>query len=412
MLFTRKKVHRANIRPSLPYNPERISGLFRIDLEIDLSSDSEVDRPLLRIGFDDPSISSYERTVGTEEIGGRPFSLVINSHLLRHGPNEITFELLDAHGRQLGCQSIRLSFFNEGPLARQVARSLRLRNVPAVLFAPLDSSLFDYADESLAPWFDQSTANAHVRELLERGDVNQQEAGSLSRFVDEGYTTLDDKIDSELIDRVNADLNLAIENRWQNYEYGSSQRLEHLHSTYESFYQLWTHPQILHFLRMLFDAAARPCQTLTYVFGSQQDLHQDTVHLTPFPAGYMCGVWVALEDIKPNSGELVVVPGSHRWPRIYMNTVGCKRPGDSNHIMGEFAKKVVGRWQGMVSEHVSQPVNYRPEKGTVLIWHENLMHGGSMRLDKSLSRRSMVGHYFADGAIAYYDSSGMPACIL
>ena len=34
------------------------------------------------------------------------------------------------------------------------------------------------------------------------------------------------------------------------------------------------------------------------------------------------------------------------------------------------------------------------------------MHGGSVRDDQSLSRRSIVSHYFADGTIAFYDSSG------
>jgi hypothetical protein len=36
------------------------------------------------------------------------------------------------------------------------------------------------------------------------------------------------------------------------------------------------------------------------------------------------------------------------------------------------------------------------------------MHGGSMRIDQSLSRRSVVIHNFAAGCIAYYDSSGQP----
>jgi ectoine hydroxylase-related dioxygenase (phytanoyl-CoA dioxygenase family) len=51
---------------------------------------------------------------------------------------------------------------------------------------------------------------------------------------------------------------------------------------------------------------------LTYVFGSQQEAHQDTIHLTPFPAGYMCGTWIALQDVVPDSGELIVYPGNHR----------------------------------------------------------------------------------------------------
>jgi hypothetical protein len=54
---------------------------------------------------------------------------------------------------------------------------------------------------------------------------------------------------------------------------------------------------------------------------------------------------------------------------------------------------------------------YRPKAGTALIWHENLMHAGSVRRDKAISRRSIVGHYFAEGAVVYYDSSGMPGVL-
>jgi hypothetical protein len=57
------------------------------------------------------------------------------------------------------------------------------------------------------------------------------------------------------------------------------------------------------------------------------------------------------------------------------------------------------------------PVVYRPERGTVLIWHENLMHAGSARIDKSLSRRSFVTHNFAEGCIVFYDSTGQPGML-
>ncbi len=39
-----------------------------------------------------------------------------------------------------------------------------------------------------------------------------------------------------------------------------------------------------------------------------------------------------------------------------------------------------------------------------LVWHENLIHGGSPRRKRELTRKSIVSHYFARGGIAYYDS--------
>jgi ectoine hydroxylase-related dioxygenase (phytanoyl-CoA dioxygenase family) len=52
---------------------------------------------------------------------------------------------------------------------------------------------------------------------------------------------------------------------------------------------------------------------------------------------------------------------------------------------------------------------YTPKAGSVLIWHENLAHGGSPRKNDELTRKSIVSHYFARGAAAYYDSQGTPA---
>ena len=54
---------------------------------------------------------------------------------------------------------------------------------------------------------------------------------------------------------------------------------------------------------------------------------------------------------------------------------------------------------------------YRPKAGTVLIWHENLMHAGSIREDLTKSRKSIVCHYFAEGVVGYYDSSATPGAM-
>jgi hypothetical protein len=215
---------------------------------------------------------------------------------------------------------------------------------------------------------------------------------------------LPEPVEESLLATVDRELDDAIAKKVEGYEYGSSQRIHHLHRRYPGVRELWRHPTVMRYLELIFGVPARPCQTLTYVFGSQQGAHQDTIHLTPFPAGYMCGVWIALQDVQPDSGELEVYRGSHRLPRVYMAGSGCaKVTGDD---WTEFGRIVPVRWQTMLDQGKFEKVTYRPKRGTILVWHENLMHGGSTRVDKSLSRRSIVSHYFADGAIAFYDSSG------
>lgn len=101
---------------------------------------------------------------------------------------------------------------------------------------------------------------------------------------------------------------------------------------------------------------------------------------------------------------MIVYSGSHRLPRVYLRDCDCpKGEGD----WSRFGDTVVKRWEAQIAEAGIQPRVYDAKRGSVLIWHENLMHAGSIRTDKSLSRRSVVTHHFARGAIVYYDSNGM-----
>ncbi len=130
------------------------------------------------------------------------------------------------------------------------------------------------------------------------------------------------------------------------------------------------------------------------------------IHLTPFPAGMMCGVWIALEDIHPDAGPLVVYPRSHRLTRLYTRTVPVAKV--SNDRWDRFVRKYSPRLMSLIKQAGIEPFYYTPRAGSVLIWHETLAHGGSTRKNDNLTRRSMVSHYFARGGMAYYDSTGMP----
>jgi hypothetical protein len=334
-------------------------------------------------------------------VADRPTEFHVHTHLLEDGPHTLTVR---AKRRFISSEqaSIEFNVENRSPLAKQVSRLLAKNGTSAIFSGPCDSSLYPYDDENAAAWFDRPDAQAHIDRLLAAGDVTQTEADALRRFVTDGFMVLEGLLDDELVDAVNLEIDDAIERRYQNYEYGTSQRIEHLHLHYPNMRKLWLDRRHLRFADLVYSGRARPCQTLTYVFGSQQDAHQDTVHLTPFPAGYMCGTWIALQDISENSGELIVYPGSHREPRIYLRGPGCEKVQSD---WSDFGGKVVPRFVEMAGRYA--PFIYRPKKGTVLIWHENLLHAGSVRLDKSLPRRSVVIHTFADGAIGYYDSTGM-----
>ena len=383
------------------------SGLLTVEATLQAEAETAA---TLRVFVADAAAPALEKPVrlGPEALATW-FS--IHGHLLPNGPVKVRLELADAKGRRLAERPLTLQVRNEGALAEATRASLKRGGVPLAIDV-CDSGLYDYADESLTAWHDQppEVVEAHLARLAETGQATAEEIAALRHFVDEGYLVLPDVVDAELLTRLNAALDDAVEKKIEGYEWGVSQRLHNLHNQYPAIRELWLHPRIIRMLRLIFGAAGRPCQSLTYVFGSEQQYHQDTIHLTSFPAGRMCGVWTALEDVQPDSGELVVFPGSHRLPRVYMKDAEvAKVSGDWT----EFGDKIVARWTEFLQPTSGkfQREIYQPKAGTVLIWHENLMHAGSVRRDKAISRRSIVGHYFAEGSVVYYDSSGMPGLL-
>jgi hypothetical protein len=286
--------------------------------------------------------------------------------------------------------------------ARSIGAQMRAFGSPLVFGGSCDSGYYPYDESVAVPWFDRPDAHQYIVELEKSGKVNPNLAAELRRFVDDGYLTIEECFPNEFVNAVNQDIDKAIASNYNSYVYGSSERIEHLHFHYENMRRLWLNTEARDIVEILFQGLARPSQTLTFVFGSQQDAHQDTIHLTPFPAGYMCGAWVALQDIKPDSGELVVYKGSHREPRLRMKEFDCAKVKSD---WTEFGGKVTPKWVEMSAKY--EATVYRPKKGTLLIWHENLLHSGSKRIDQGIERRSVVIHYFSDDSVAYYDSTGM-----
>lgn len=155
---------------------------------------------------------------------------------------------------------------------------------------------------------------------------------------------------------------------------------------------------VLDLLSRLYGRKAWPFQTLNFPVGTQQHFHTDSVHFSSSPERFMCGVWVALEDIDDSNGPLMYFPGSHKWP-IYTNEhIGrcvAQMQGTPTQAIYE------SMWRELVDASGVQPEYFHAKKGQALIWAANLMHGGSAQADPSRTRWSQVTHYFFDDC-SYY----------
>ncbi len=148
--------------------------------------------------------------------------------------------------------------------------------------------------------------------------------------------------------------------------------------------RLAVHAPVLDLLSKLYGRRAFPFQTLNFEVGTQQSPHSDTFHFNSTPARFMCGVWVALEDISPDAGPLVYYPGSHKLPILERPEIG----GDKTYP--DYEKHITG----LIDEHGFQPEYGLLKRGQALIWSANLIHGGARRNDPALTRRSQVTHYY------------------
>lgn len=196
--------------------------------------------------------------------------------------------------------------------------------------------------------------------------------------------------------------------------YRDSRRLQDAWKVSAAVKRIATDPGILSALEGLYERQALPFQTLNFKVGSEQPAHSDTIHFNSKPSGYMCGVWVALEDIDMDNGPVVYYPGSHRLPELTMRDVlgGAGRgPSFVDFWLARLTRRRLARPVPDANdylryeEHVADllrssgvaPRHATIRKGQALLWAANLLHGGSLRRDRSRTRHSQATHYFLEG---------------
>jgi len=157
---------------------------------------------------------------------------------------------------------------------------------------------------------------------------------------------------------------------------------------------LATDPATMDLVTFLLGRRAVPFQTLSFRVGTQQRAHADTIHFDTLPAGFTCGVWVALEDVDDDQGPLVVHPGSHRVPPSYPEDLGLA-PGTGRT---EFDR---GGYEDAVADQVADlpPRRLPVPRGTAVVWAADLVHGGAALDRPGSTRWSQVTHYFGEGCI-------------
>jgi ectoine hydroxylase-related dioxygenase (phytanoyl-CoA dioxygenase family) len=161
---------------------------------------------------------------------------------------------------------------------------------------------------------------------------------------------------------------------------------------------LATNVRVLELLSLIYGRRAWPFQTLNFPVGTEQHYHSDSIHFSSAPERFMCGVWVALEDVHEDAGPLLYYPGSHKWPiytHEHLGLCAAHQPG----IPGQATFEPL--WRELVQLSGIQPQRFLPRKGQALIWAANLLHGGDVHRDRDRTRHSQVTHYYFDDCTYY-----------
>lgn len=142
-------------------------------------------------------------------------------------------------------------------------------------------------------------------------------------------------------------------------------------------------------LQELLQGTPMVCNTLNFEFGSQQDYHFDTFYMPSPTPNKMVASWIALEDTTMDNGPLSYYPGSHKIPPYHFSS-------GSTIIVNDEMPKFRDYVYGEIKERGLKPATLLANKGDVLIWHSQLFHGGSKIVDPTMTRKSLVTHYFTN----------------
>jgi Phytanoyl-CoA dioxygenase (PhyH) len=277
------------------------------------------------------------------------------------------------------------------------------------------SSLPSYRAENFPysgpyPWLDQPDALEAVETKLAAGKITTDQAEQCRYWSQNGYIVIPKMFDDSTLDAVwtayedaihKGRIKLAAEPASEGDPYPG--RFLNPHKKVAAFCRILKHGGLLEWIRLLTGHEPKPLQTIASHKGSQQGVHSDSIHMTTYPLGYLTAAWIAFEDIHADCGPLVYYPGSHKLPYLFSKDVNITEADFKREGYASYHARYEPAIQKTIETHGIEPHYFHARKGDVLIWHANLLHGGSARRNMQLSRRAAVCHFFVKGAFVYHD---------
>jgi ectoine hydroxylase-related dioxygenase (phytanoyl-CoA dioxygenase family) len=278
-------------------------------------------------------------------------------------------------------------------------------NLRKSLIASVSSK--DFPDKESRAWLDVGDSALLASKKEGFGQFSPEIQKNILEWSQKGYMILENYFSPAACDAINEEIDKLMKNGALQFKWGN--KLMFANKKSELIRQATQDKVISQLLNFLLDKEMVPFQTINFINGSGQRAHSDSVHMTTYPLGYLIAIWVALEDVHPDSGPLFYYPGSHKLPYLLNND------WNANNSFLSLGKNDYPDYEDMVEELLEKNKFPREEliakKGDVLIWHANLIHGGAPIRNKALTRKSMVVHYYASDVIKYHEITERPSLL-
>ncbi|MBK6933361.1 MAG: phytanoyl-CoA dioxygenase family protein [Saprospirales bacterium] len=277
------------------------------------------------------------------------------------------------------------------------------------ILSPVGSADFQQHHTDI-PWLDRPDACEQLERRPAFLAMPPAMQAKVRQFVTDGYFILEGFYSQAQTDALHAEVDRLLEAGRAGFNYTGRKIFNLQEQSRLADEQFFRHPHILKMLSFLLGKPVIPFQSLSFIQGSEQRAHSDSIHMTTEPPGYLIATWTALEDCLPDSGALFYYPGSHRLPYI---TSADYASGNTRFTIGENSnRQYEDKVEAVLREHPElEKKVFLAQRGDVLVWHANLVHGGGPITRPGATRRSFVCHYFAEEVICYHEMSQRPALI-
>ena len=282
-------------------------------------------------------------------------------------------------------------------------------------------------DSALLPWYDQPDWAGRLERMRHDRQLSATDEAMLRNWCEDGYVVAPGLIAAELIDAfieeiddmwerndpigglavsgVDLDdghhvhvphselvrIHLAQRRRIKEI---SNWRVGQCHLYSKSARKIFDHSGVGQIASTIFARRGEPRYSSMFCKGTELGLRQDTCFFHIFPRNFMMGIWIACEDVKPEAGPFEFYPGSQHAPLFseFTNYPQTNRRTSDPAQRKRYDDYIVN----LAKSYQKHELLIR--KGDVMFWHPMLIHGGSPRLDRIATRKSLVLHNIAEGA--------------